>query len=81
MLLTDEHLDNLLPCRESVNQNVGRLELVGSSVLLDLCIVSTIGDTSYIVTRLTKDWFLDMVDPCRLDTEVVRDMASSLLPP
>lgn len=29
----------------------------------------------------TKDWFLDMVEPWRLDTEVVRDMASSLLPP
>jgi hypothetical protein len=31
--------------------------------------------------KRTKDWFLDIVEPWRLDTEVVRDMASSLLPP
>lgn len=45
ILFTDEHLDNLFPCGESVNQNVGRLELVGSSVLLDLWAVSATGDT------------------------------------
>lgn len=31
--------------------------------------------------RLTKDWFFDMVEPCRLEIEVVLDMASSLLLP
>jgi hypothetical protein len=33
---TDEHLDNVLPSGESIDQDVGRLELVRSSILLDL---------------------------------------------
>jgi hypothetical protein len=79
---TDEHLDDLLPRGESVNQDVGGLELVGSSVLLDLMgWMLANGQDPIIIVQLTKDWFLDMVDPCRLETEVVRDMASSLLPP
>ena len=31
---TNEHLDNLLPCCESLNEDVGRLELMAASVLL-----------------------------------------------
>jgi hypothetical protein len=34
--LTDKHLDDLLPGSEPLNEDVGRLELMGSSVLLDL---------------------------------------------
>ena len=31
---TDEHLDNLLPGGESLNENVGRLELMAAGVFL-----------------------------------------------
>ena len=36
MIRTNEHLDNLLPGGESLDENVGRLELMGGGVLLDL---------------------------------------------
>lgn len=35
-ILTDEHLDNAFPSLESFDENVGRLQLMRSSVLLDL---------------------------------------------
>lgn len=36
-ILTDEHLDDTLPSLESLDKDVGRLQLMWGGVLLDLC--------------------------------------------
>jgi len=45
----DEHLDNLLPSGEPLDENVGGLELMGSSVLLDQALVPRQGRASLAV--------------------------------
>lgn len=49
-ILTDEHLDNAFPSLETFDEDVGRLQLMRSSVLLDLHL-----DQLTVYSNIAKD--------------------------
>lgn len=71
-ILTDEHLDDTLPSLESLDKDVGRLQLMRGGILLDLCL-NQLDVYSRRCARHTKDWFLETVEPA---LDVVRETVS-----
>lgn len=71
---TDQHLDDLFPCREPLDEDIRRLELMRGGVFLDLEVSAASNVWTGPTARLTKDWFLDTVDT----RDSVLEMVSNL---